>query len=99
MSDEQFNREYLGRFPDGGILRALKKSYVAVADKDRQIFLPQSIIKRGIDAIKYGEKPEDVLFYVLESMGTLVNEMHKQAMIRGQLEVKPIMVMKPKDDK
>ena len=95
MSDEQFRREYLGTFPEDTILKALKKSYVVVADKDRQLFLPQSIIKQGIDAIKYGVKPEEALTGVLESLGKLVNELHKQAMVKAQFEVKPIVVTKP----
>jgi len=98
MNDRKFEQRYLGKFPEDVILKALEKSYIAVADKDRNLFLPQAIIKNGIDAIKYGAKPEEALFGVLESMGTLIKELHKQAITRAQCEVKPILVMNRDDN-
>lgn len=93
MSDT-FRREYMGSFPDDIILKTLKKSYIAVADKDKTLFLPQNIIKNGIECIKHGAKPEDALLAVLESMGKLINELSKQAITKAMFEVKPIMKTK-----
>jgi hypothetical protein len=95
MNDD-FDSQYLGRLPDDPIMKALKKGFVAVADKDRMLFLPQSNIQQGIESIKHGGKPEDVLCAVLESMGKLVNDLHKQAMIRAETEVNPVFIIKGK---
>lgn len=91
MNDD-FKEKYLGRFPEDSIIKALKKSYVAVADPERMLFLPQSIIKNGIEAIKHGTDSEKVLVAVLESMGRLINDLHRQAMDRHMLEVPSIIM-------
>lgn len=89
-NENKLKQEYLGRPHFDPILRALRKSYVEVADKERMLFLPQSIIKQGMDAIEHGCSSEEALVSVLSSMGKLINELHKQAMTRAQLEVQPI---------
>lgn len=91
---EKFKTQYLGSFREDSILKALRKSFTSVADKDRQLFLAQSIIKNGIESIRSGAKSEDVLTAVLDSMGKLINELHKQAVTKAMHEVKPILFRK-----
>ena len=89
---KEFEQRYLGRWQEDPIMKALKKGYMAAADKDSTLFIPQSIINNGIEAIKHGSESEKVLVAVLESLAAFGKEMHRLAMDASMLETKPIIM-------
>lgn len=93
--EDQFKRQYLGKFPDDKIYKTLIKTYHGLNSKHCEGFnLSSVIVKQSIDAIKYGSNPEEVLSALIEYMAEVIKHSQKQLVLKNQNEIKPIVLKK-----